>query len=75
MVDDHIPCGEDGVPCFAKGNPEQDEMWTLLLEKAVAKVMGRYELLVGSYDPEANKEVEESAGHMRALISAPRSHC
>lgn len=40
VIDNFIPC-RDGSPCFttAQGN----ELWTIILEKAWAKVHGSYE--------------------------------
>lgn len=40
-IDDYIPCHKDsGQPIFAK--PNDRELWCLLFEKAVAKLMGGY---------------------------------
>ncbi|GIL43768.1 hypothetical protein Vafri_1395 [Volvox africanus] len=44
-VDDWIPCGDNGLPVFAK--PNGDEAWVLLLEKAMAKFKGTYARLDG----------------------------
>jgi calpain-15 len=50
-VDDYFPCFPEGEPLFARchGN----EMWTLILEKAYAKLHGNYYLLKGGYVNEA----------------------
>lgn len=41
QVDDNIPCGVDGKPCFSRSKTES--IWVLLLEKAYASMFGSYE--------------------------------
>ena len=36
LVDDRLPCGFDGRPCFAR-SPVADVLWVSILEKAFAK--------------------------------------
>eukprot|EP00038_Savillea_parva_P011717 m.199580 g.199580 ORF g.199580 m.199580 type:complete len:523 (-) comp20781_c0_seq1:127-1695(-) len=43
-IDDKIPT-KDGKPIFAK--PNDRELWCILMEKAMAKVMGGYDMLNG----------------------------
>jgi len=40
IVDDYFPCYPNGKPIFSKSNDNQ--LWLLLLEKALAKVYGGY---------------------------------
>ena len=40
LVDGNIPCYSWGVPAFTKANG--NELWVMLVEKAWAKVHGRY---------------------------------
>mmetsp|Transcript_5363 Transcript_5363/g.13308 ORF Transcript_5363/g.13308 Transcript_5363/m.13308 type:complete len:731 (-) Transcript_5363:186-2378(-) len=50
LVDDRIPCGKDGKPCFARC-PDEHVFWVMLVEKAYAKYVGGYHLI-------GHKEVE-----------------
>ncbi|KAF2887513.1 hypothetical protein ILUMI_18660, partial [Ignelater luminosus] len=43
VVDDWIPCDEDGCPYYAKAL--ENQMWVPLIEKAVAKLYGCYQAL------------------------------
>lgn len=54
VIDDHLPCGEDGLPTFARVNDSGD-IWAMLLEKAAAKLCGGYENLI-SGRPEVTVE-------------------
>ena len=57
LVDDRLPCGADGLPCFAK-NPSPFVFWASIVEKAVAKLFGSYQ----------HTEAPISAGmHLRGL--------
>ncbi|KAL9647931.1 hypothetical protein ABK040_008202 [Willaertia magna] len=47
-IDDRIPCGKDGLPVFGH-NTLKNEIWVVILEKAVAKLLGTYEALDGGY--------------------------
>mmetsp|Transcript_12457 Transcript_12457/g.1865 ORF Transcript_12457/g.1865 Transcript_12457/m.1865 type:complete len:86 (+) Transcript_12457:307-564(+) len=41
LVDDYLPCGYSGKsPAFARA--EGDELWVMILEKALAKCYGAY---------------------------------
>ena len=50
-VDDYFPCYCKGQPMFSTSY--QNEIWVLLLEKALAKVHGSYYMLKGGYITEA----------------------
>ncbi|KAL1527295.1 hypothetical protein AB1Y20_015967 [Prymnesium parvum] len=41
LVDDRLPCGEDGLPCFGRCE-EPDVFWMCIIEKAIAKHYGSY---------------------------------
>ncbi len=41
IVDDRLPCGSDGAPCFCR-NPSSEVFWTAIVEKALAKLFGSY---------------------------------
>jgi hypothetical protein len=47
IVDNYVPCNEDGDPCFASCNGP--ELWVILLEKAWAKLHGSYHRIDGGY--------------------------
>jgi len=49
LVDDYIPCKRDGEPAFARSSDDQ-EIWTMILEKAFAKIFQSYEGLIAN-DP------------------------
>lgn len=46
-VDDYIPVGSDGQPIFS--HPKGNEMWVMLIEKAIAKMCGSYANIEGGY--------------------------
>ena len=47
VVDDYLPCGADGRPCFAQLPNSPCQFWPLLVEKAFAKLYGSYEAIQG----------------------------
>lgn len=47
-IDDRIPCNREGYPAFGH-NTNKSEIWVVILEKAVAKLLGSYEALHGGY--------------------------
>lgn len=47
-IDDRFPCGADGKPVFGHCK-DPEEIWVLLIEKALAKLLGTYEALDGGY--------------------------
>jgi len=47
-IDDRFPCGADGKPVFGHCR-DPEEIWVLLIEKALAKLLGTYEALDGGY--------------------------
>ena len=49
-VDDYVPCALDGSPVFSRANGE--ELWVLLIEKAMAKLSGNYYRLRGGFAAE-----------------------
>ena len=51
LIDDFIPCTQDGRPAFASGGRRQ--LWAMLIEKAFAKLHGCYEALEGGTTDEA----------------------
>ena len=42
LVDDRLPCGADGKPCFGHC-PTEGVLWAAIVEKALAKLLGSYE--------------------------------
>lgn len=44
LVDDRLPCGEDGRPAFSRGD-RAGALWASIVEKAVAKRYGSYSKL------------------------------
>lgn len=59
VVDDYFPCDQGGHPAFSR--PLHQEIWVMLLEKAVAKAFGNY----------ANLESGHSGFAMNLLTGAP----
>jgi len=51
LVDDFIPVGPDGRPCFSRTHGS--ELWVLLLEKAYSKCYGSYKNIAGGYPHQA----------------------
>lgn len=47
-IDDRFPCGADGKPIFGHCK-DPEEIWVLVIEKALAKLLGTYEALDGGY--------------------------
>lgn len=47
-IDDRFPCGADGKPIFGHCK-DSEEIWVLVIEKALAKLLGTYEALDGGY--------------------------
>ncbi|KAG6574594.1 calpain-like protein [Phytophthora cinnamomi] len=52
VVDDYIPCSQYGKPVFGSftGSNGKFEIWSLLVEKAYAKLHGGYEAVVGGQE-------------------------
>ncbi|EQC28681.1 hypothetical protein SDRG_13556 [Saprolegnia diclina VS20] len=52
IVDDYIPCSQYGKPVFASftGSPSRFEIWSMLVEKAYAKLHGGYDAILGGQD-------------------------
>ncbi|KAH7482145.1 Calpain-9 [Phytophthora ramorum] len=52
IVDDYIPCSQYGKPVFGSftGSNGKFEIWSLLVEKAYAKLHGGYEAIVGGQE-------------------------
>ncbi|CAI5734449.1 unnamed protein product [Peronospora farinosa] len=52
VVDDYIPCSQYGKPVFGSftGSNGKFEIWSLLVEKAYAKLHGGYEVIVGGQE-------------------------
>ena len=42
LVDDRLPCGADGKPCFGHC-PTEGVLWAAIIEKGLAKLLGSYE--------------------------------
>jgi hypothetical protein len=53
VVDNYIPCGQRGTPCFARQCEEPGELWAAMMEKAYAKVHGSYAAIAGGRAYEA----------------------
>lgn len=77
-VDDQIPCGppkwwEPPRPLFAQ--PQQHELYVLIIEKCFAKLAGCYDLLVGGYPLLAWMVMTgcEDLQSWKRLTSGPRS--
>ncbi|OQR97947.1 calpain [Thraustotheca clavata] len=52
IVDDYIPCSQYGKPVFASftGSSSRFEIWSMLVEKAYAKLHGGYDAILGGQD-------------------------
>lgn len=52
IIDDFIPCSQYGKPVFASltGNNGKFEIWSMLIEKAYAKLYGGYEMIAGGQE-------------------------
>jgi len=57
IVDDYIPCNEAGKPVFAHPPGNSTEVWTLIAEKAFAKLNGSYESIIGGLEKEAMQDL------------------
>ena len=47
LVDDLLPCGANGLPCFGRC-PSPVVLWVSIIEKAFAKLQGSYEATAGN---------------------------
>lgn len=47
IIDDALPCSSSGMQVFARG-VDKSEFWFPLIEKAAAKLVGSYQMLMGS---------------------------
>lgn len=52
VIDDYIPCSQYGKPVFGSftGSNGKFEIWSLLVEKAYAKLHGGYEAIIGGQE-------------------------
>jgi calpain, invertebrate len=59
VVDDFIPCSQYGKPVFASftGSNGKFEIWSLLIEKAYAKLHGGYETIIGGQEAYALQDL------------------
>jgi len=57
VVDDYIPVNEYGKPVFCHPPRDSTEIWTMIAEKAYAKLNGSYEAIVGGLEKEALQEL------------------
>ena len=55
LVDDYIPCNRKGKPLFSQ--PNDNEFWVLILEKAWAKVHNNYANIISGSPIEVFKAV------------------
>ncbi|CAF4020095.1 unnamed protein product [Rotaria sp. Silwood1] len=53
VIDDQLPCTQDGGFIYCRNVKDKNEMWAPLLEKAYAKVHGSYQTLDGGHMNEA----------------------
>mmetsp|Transcript_12010 Transcript_12010/g.26889 ORF Transcript_12010/g.26889 Transcript_12010/m.26889 type:complete len:680 (+) Transcript_12010:24-2063(+) len=63
VVDDYLPCGEEGLACGF--STSSSEVWMALLEKANAKIHGSYEAVQRSTELEALEDL--TGGAVRKL--------
>lgn len=59
VVDDYIPCSQYGKPVFGSftGSNGKFEIWSLLVEKAYAKLHGGYEAIIGGQEAYALQDL------------------
>ncbi|TDH68896.1 hypothetical protein CCR75_005387 [Bremia lactucae] len=59
VIDDYIPCSQYGKPVFGSftGSSGKFEIWSLLVEKAYAKLHGGYEAIVGGQEAYALQDL------------------
>ncbi|GLE06047.1 hypothetical protein PINS_up015258 [Pythium insidiosum] len=59
VIDDFIPCNPHGKPVFGSftGSQGKFEIWSLLVEKAYAKLHGGYEAIMGGQDAHALQDL------------------
>jgi len=57
VVDDWIPCTASGRPAFCQPPRDGTEIWTLIAEKAFAKLNGSFEGIVGGLEKEALQDL------------------
>ena len=50
LIDDKLPCDSDRKLIYA--NPKQNQLWAPFIEKAMAKLHGSYQALIGGYSIE-----------------------
>jgi len=65
VVDDYIPCGGDGLPCFASLSEGSCEFWPLIVEKAYAKLNGSYEAIISGKE---NQALQDLTGGVPIMI-------
>ena len=60
LVDDRLPCGADGRPCYSH-NPSADVFWAAIVEKGLAKLFGSYAATEAPPTPQSQLQVLERA--------------
>ena len=56
LVDDRLPCGADGKPCYAH-NPSPSVFWAAIVEKGLAKLFGSYAATEAPPTPQGQLQV------------------
>eukprot|EP00755_Sulcionema_specki_P014576 Sspe_Gene.57082::Locus_31343_Transcript_1_1_Confidence_1.000_Length_1193::g.57082::m.57082 len=55
VVDDLVPCSEDGFPCHLRSRSSSNSLWFHILQRSVAKLKGGYASMKWTDDPTSVK--------------------
>ena len=74
-MDDRLPCGADGQPCYAR-NPSPSVFWAAIVEKGLAKLFGSYAATEAPPTPQGQLQALEPLANLnRAPFPLSRSPC
>jgi len=71
VIDDYFPCAVNGVPAYSR-NTSGNELWVMIVEKAMAKLHGNYQRIEDSFPFRALIDLTGAPGTSIRMREHPR---